>query len=63
MAWKVEETADRSFRFGAYVDLGGLREIDFVGVSICDNLAHLVAFSQFCHELFVRKLLATCTEN
>ena len=58
MGRKVEEATNLPFLSGTLVHLRGLCEVDFVSLSIYDNLTRFIAFTKFHHELFVRTILA-----
>ena len=63
MGREVEETANYPFLFGTLVHLRGLCEVDFVSLSIYDNLTRFIAFTKFHHECFVRTILAQAGEK
>ena len=63
MGRKVEEATNLPFLFGTLVHLRGRCEVDFVSLSIDDNLTSSMAFSKFHHERFVRTILAQAGEK
>ena len=63
MGREVEEATNLPFLSGTLVHLRGLCEVDFVSLSIYDNIAHLMAFSQSSHQRLVRTILAAAGEK